>query len=90
MVARARGLGAEAERAFRRAIALRDGFAIAHYQLGLLLLEQGRQVPGRKAIAAAARIAHGLPDNAPLEEGDGMTARDLRAAARLHLAQEAR
>lgn len=85
LVARARGDGPTAERAFRRAIALRDDFAMAHYQLGLLLLEEGRPAPGRKAIAAAARIAQAQPDDAPLPEGDGMTAGALRAAARLHL-----
>jgi chemotaxis protein methyltransferase CheR len=85
IIARARGLPAEAERAFRHAIALRDGFAMAHYHLGLLMLEQGRDLPGRRAIAAAARIAHGLSDDAPLEEADGMTARELRAAIRLRL-----
>jgi chemotaxis protein methyltransferase CheR len=85
LIARARGDAPLAERAFRRAIALRDDFAMAHYQLGLLLLEGGRESPGRKAIAAAARIAQALADDAPLAEGDGMTAGALRATARLHL-----
>ncbi|MBO1074193.1 CheR family methyltransferase [Roseomonas marmotae] len=85
LVAWAAGRTAEAERAFRRAIALRDDFAMAHYQLGLLLLAEGRGVPGRKSIAAAARIAQGQPEDAPLQEADGMTAGMLRAAARLHL-----
>jgi chemotaxis protein methyltransferase CheR len=85
LVARARGAAPQAEQAFRRAIALRDDFAMAHYQLGLLLLEQGHASPGRKAIAIAARIAQALPADAPLAEGDGMTASALRAAARLHL-----
>ncbi|WP_233560026.1 CheR family methyltransferase [Teichococcus wenyumeiae] len=85
LIARARGEGPPAERAFRRAIALRDDFAMAHYQLGLLLLAEGRTAPGRKAIAVAARVAQALPDDAPLPEGDGMTAGELRAAARMHL-----
>jgi len=85
VLAHAQGQAAEAERAFRRTIALRDDFAMAHYQLGLLLLREGRRMPGRKAIAAAARIVHALPDHAALEEGDGMTAGELREAARLQL-----
>jgi chemotaxis protein methyltransferase CheR len=89
LIARARGESPAAERAFRRAIALRDDFAMAHYQLGLLLLGEGRLIPGRKAIAVAARIAQALPDDAPLPEGDGMTAGELRATARMHLHQPA-
>jgi chemotaxis protein methyltransferase CheR len=85
VLAHAQGRAAEAEQAFRRTLALRDDFAMAHYQLGLLLLREGRRLPGRKAIAAAARIVHALPDHAPLEEGDGMTAGELREAARLQL-----
>lgn len=87
LLAWAQGQAEKAERAFRRTLALRDDFAMAHYQLGLLLLQQGRRMPGRKAIAAAARIVHALPDTAPLEEGDGMTAGELREAARLQLEQ---
>ncbi|MBC9180263.1 protein-glutamate methyltransferase, partial [Roseomonas ludipueritiae] len=89
LIARARGDATAAERALRRAIALRDDFAMAHYQLGLLLLGEGRLIPGRKAIAVAARIAQAQPDDAPLPEGDGMTAGELRAAARMHLHQPA-
>jgi chemotaxis protein methyltransferase CheR len=85
VLAHAQGRAAEAEQAFRRTLALRDDFAMAHYQLGLLLLREGRRMPGRKAIAAAARIVHALPDHAKLEEGDGMTAGELREAARLQL-----
>jgi chemotaxis protein methyltransferase CheR len=87
LVAWAGGAAPQAERALRRAIALRDDFAMAHFQLGLLLLEQGRASAGRKAIAAAARIAQALPEGAALAEGDGMTAGALRAAARMHLHQ---
>jgi chemotaxis protein methyltransferase CheR len=85
ILAHAQGRAAEAEQAFRRTLTLRDDFAMAHYQLGLLLLREGRRIPGRKAIAAAARIVHALPDHAKLEEGDGMTAGELREAARLQL-----
>ncbi|WBV45368.1 protein-glutamate O-methyltransferase CheR [Pseudoroseomonas cervicalis] len=82
-----RGLGRPeaAERAFRRALYLRGDFAMAHYQLGLLLLDEGSPLAGRRALAVAGRLAQSLPDAAALPEGDGMTARALREAARLHL-----
>lgn len=83
----ARGLGqpGEAERAFRDALYLKGDFPMAHYQLGLLLLDEGRQMAGRRALATAARLARELPAATPLEEGDGMTARQLRELVRLHL-----
>ncbi|WP_235913774.1 CheR family methyltransferase [Teichococcus coralli] len=85
LVARALGRPAAAEQAFRRALYLRGDFIMAHYQLGLLLLDEGRAAAGRRALAVASRIAMSLPGDAALEEGDGMTAQELRTAARLHL-----
>lgn len=85
LVQRALGQRAAAERAFRRALYLRNDFAMAHYQLGLLLLDEGDAAAGRRALAAASRIAHAMPPEAIVEEGDGMTARALRETARLHL-----
>ncbi|MBO1079363.1 CheR family methyltransferase [Roseomonas haemaphysalidis] len=86
LLAAAAGERDRAERGFRRAIALRQDFAMAHYQLGLLLLAGGQRQPGRRAVAAAARIAGTLPGDAPLPEGDGLSASALRATARLQLA----
>ncbi|HWL82402.1 MAG TPA: CheR family methyltransferase [Roseomonas sp.] len=85
LVARALGRPAAAEQAFRRALYLRGDFVMAHYQLGLLLLDEGRAASGRRALAVASRIAMSLPGDTALEEGDGMTAQELRTAARLHL-----
>lgn len=88
----ARGLreNAAAEAAFRRALYLRGDFIMAHYQLGLLLLDEGRAPQGRRALATAARLAAALPGEAALEEGDGMTARQIQDMARLHLEAPAR
>lgn len=82
-----RGLGRPeaAERALRRALYLRGDFAMAHYQLGLLLLDEGSAPAGRRALAVAGRLAQSLPEAAELPEGDGMTAQALREAVRLHL-----
>lgn len=85
LIARALDMPAEAEAAFRRAIYLRKNFVMAHYQLGLLLLDTGRRSAGRRAVAAAARLALSLPRDSALEEGDGLTAGELRAIARLHV-----
>jgi chemotaxis protein methyltransferase CheR len=85
MVARALGETAAAEQAFRRALYLDGAFVMAHYQLGLLLLDQGQREAGRRALANASRIAQHLPDRSALEEGDGMTAKELRDSVRLQL-----
>jgi chemotaxis protein methyltransferase CheR len=85
LVARAQGRVDDAEAAFRRAIYLKRDFAMAHYQLGLLLLDEGRRTEGRRALAAAARLVTAWPGGTLLEEGDGMTARQLHAGVRLQL-----
>ncbi|UPG73414.1 protein-glutamate O-methyltransferase CheR [Roseomonas gilardii subsp. gilardii] len=85
LLARALGQATEAEAALRRALYLDRNFLAAHYQLGLLLLDLGRRQEGRRAIATAARIARALPGETPVEEGDGMTAANLHALARLQL-----
>jgi chemotaxis protein methyltransferase CheR len=85
IVARALGETAAAEQAFRRALYLDGAFVMAHYQLGLLLLDQGQREAGRRALANALRIAQHLPDRSALEEGDGMTAKELRDSVRLQL-----
>jgi chemotaxis protein methyltransferase CheR len=85
MVALGLGEPAEAEAALRRAIYLDKGFVTAHYQLGLLLLGRGAAEAGRRSIANAARLARGLPGEALLEEGDGMTAATLLSLSGRHL-----
>ncbi|MCQ8278719.1 protein-glutamate methyltransferase [Acetobacteraceae bacterium KSS8] len=72
----------DAEAAFRRALYLRKDFVMAHYHLGLLLLDTGRPVPGRRRIGEARRIALDLPEAAALPCGDGMTAGRLLALSR--------
>ncbi|MBL6455720.1 protein-glutamate methyltransferase [Belnapia sp. T6] len=86
LLAWGRGDRAEAEGAFRRAIYLDTGFVMAHYQLGLLLLKGGDPAKAHRAIGNALSIARGLPDAAPLREGDGLTAAAFRDLARLQLA----
>jgi chemotaxis protein methyltransferase CheR len=85
LIAQALNRPEEAEKSFLKGIYLDKSFAMAHYHLGLLLLAQGRPSPGRRSLTNAARIAAGLPDDQELEEGDGLTARDLRNLVRIHL-----
>ncbi|MFE1600598.1 CheR family methyltransferase [Methylobacterium sp. ID0610] len=81
LLARARARPDEAERAFRGAVYLDKGFVMAHYHLGLTLIAAGRAEAGRRAIANALRLAAALAPEAPLAEGDGLTAARLADAA---------
>jgi chemotaxis protein methyltransferase CheR len=85
LVRRGLGQGRAAAEAFRRALYLQGDFAMAHYQLGLLLLDEGERPGGRRALTVAARIAGGLPPGLLLEEGDGLSAAGLCDLARLQL-----
>jgi chemotaxis protein methyltransferase CheR len=79
------GDGPRAERGFRSALYLDNGFAMAHYLLGRHLLAHGREAEGTRALRNAARAAAGMPEGAELREGDGMTAGGLIAAVRATL-----
>ncbi|WP_181703960.1 CheR family methyltransferase [Chthonobacter albigriseus] len=85
LIHRALGDQAAAASALRRAIYLDRAFALAHYHLGLVLLAQGDRTAGRRAVANAGRLAAAMPGTADLAEGDGLTAADLVAVARLVL-----
>lgn len=77
-----------AEAALRKALYLDGGFVMAHLQLGLLRLERGDLAAGRRSLATAARLSGTFPADAPLPEGAGMTAQELREIARLYLDQQ--
>jgi chemotaxis protein methyltransferase CheR len=83
------GDGVRAERGFRSALYLDNGFTMAHYLLGRHLLAQGRNAEGIRALRNAARAAAGMPEDADLREGDGMTAGGLIAAVRATLGASA-
>jgi chemotaxis protein methyltransferase CheR len=85
LLAQAADLHHEAEKSFRRALYLDKSFVMAHYHLGLLLNQQERAGPARRALAAAARLAAALPAEAELPEGDGLTVKRLLGLVRLHL-----
>ena len=79
------GLGREpeAERAFRGALFIDRDFVMAHYQLGLFLNARGRPRPARRALDNALRLAQGMPPQAVLPEGDGVTAGEMVGVIRL-------
>lgn len=77
-----------AEKALRKALYLDGNFVIAHLQLGLLRLERGDKASGRRSLATAARLSGTFSPEAPLPEGAGMTAQELRDIARLYLDQQ--
>jgi chemotaxis protein methyltransferase CheR len=85
LIAQALGEFTDAEEAFRRALYLQQDFALAHYHLGLMLIETGRTAAGRRAVANAARIAAALPGDVEMREGDGLRAGELAQIARLSL-----
>ena len=76
------GDDARAEEGFRKALFLDNSFAMAHYLLGRHLMAQNRTTDGRRALTNALRAVTGLEPDAPLAEGDGMTAGALAAAVR--------
>jgi chemotaxis protein methyltransferase CheR len=85
LVAQAQGQLDEAEDALRRAVYLDGTFLMAQYHLGLVRLERGDNSGGRRSLTGVARLAATLSPTAPLCEGDGLRAGDLRELARLQL-----
>jgi chemotaxis protein methyltransferase CheR len=85
ILASANGDSTTAEHALRRALYLDKHYAIAHYHLGLILMDGGRTEAGRRSFANALRLADTLPPDTLLEDGDGMNASALRLLARQHL-----
>jgi chemotaxis protein methyltransferase CheR len=90
LLAQAMDLHLEAEKSFRRSIYVDKNFVMAHYHLGLLLLANGRQDPGSRSLANAARLASALEGERTMTEGDGVTAAELKDLVRLHLESLAR
>ncbi|WP_201859172.1 CheR family methyltransferase [Microvirga soli] len=85
LILRALGRSAEAEKSFLKSLYLDKNFAMAHYNLGLLLLDEGKPAPGRRSLTHAAQSVAAMADDHPLDEGDGMTAKELRDLVRIHL-----
>jgi chemotaxis protein methyltransferase CheR len=77
VIAQAAGQRARAEAALRRAIYLSGSMVMAHYHLGLLLLDGSTPEAGRRVMAQVVKLCDALPAAEALPEGDGLTPRDL-------------
>lgn len=77
----------EAERVLRRALYLDTDYALAHYQLGVVALEQGRRDDAHRAFRNVVQCLRTQDDDASIRSGDGTTASELRQFARLQLAE---
>jgi chemotaxis protein methyltransferase CheR len=77
VIAQAAGQRTRAEAALRRAIYLSGSMVMAHYHLGLLLLDGATPEAGRRIMAQVMKLCATLPETAILPESDGLTPRDL-------------
>ena len=77
VVAQAAGRRPYAEAALRRAIYLAGNMVMAHYHLGLLLLDGPAPEAGRRVMAQVAKLCEALPQAETLPESDGLTPRQL-------------
>ncbi len=79
------GATEEACAAFRRAIYLDRGFALAHYHLGASLKGSREWEMARKAFRNVLQILDGNRGEEPVPHGDGITTGELCELARMHL-----
>ena len=85
VIAQAAGERARAEAALRRAIYLAGNMVMAHYHLGLLLLDGATPEAGRRVMAQVVKLCDALPDGDVLPDGDGLTPRDLVERIKMRL-----
>jgi chemotaxis protein methyltransferase CheR len=77
VIAQAAGQRTRAEAALRRAIYLSGRMVMAHYHLGLLLLDGVTPEAGRRIMAQVLKLCADLPQTEALPESDGLSPRDL-------------
>ncbi|MBF0563057.1 MAG: protein-glutamate O-methyltransferase CheR [Alphaproteobacteria bacterium] len=75
----------EALQALQRAIYLDRSDPLVHYHLGLFLQRQGERSSALKSFRNACKVLARLDEGAVLDHGDGMTAHELAALARLQI-----
>jgi chemotaxis protein methyltransferase CheR len=79
------GHDADSERALRRAIYLDRNFALAHYHLALLLRKAGNSKGAIQALNNVVKLLSALEGSRPVEDGDGITAEELRQLTEMQL-----
>jgi chemotaxis protein methyltransferase CheR len=75
----------DAEAAFRKAIYLDRGLALAHYHLGTTLQVAGRFAAARKSFENVMELLADSPANTAVPLGDGLAARELLELSKMHL-----
>jgi chemotaxis protein methyltransferase CheR len=85
VIAQAAGEGARAEAALRRAIYLAGSMVMAHYHLGLLLMDGATPEAGRRVMAQVVKLCDALPEGDVLPDSDGLTPGDLVERIRMRL-----
>ena len=79
------GMTAESERSLRQALYLDRNFALAHYHLGLALKRDRRTRGSARSFGNVLRVLGGVPDDAVIEAGPGVTVTALKELAKMHL-----
>jgi chemotaxis protein methyltransferase CheR len=77
--------GDEAESSLRQALYLDRNFALAHYHLGLALKRDGKMPASRRSFGNVLSALTGVPDDAELRAGRGITAVRLNELAGMQL-----
>jgi chemotaxis protein methyltransferase CheR len=85
VIAQAAGQRTRAEAALRRAIYLSGRMVMAHYHLGLLLLDGATPEAGRRIMAQVLKLCAGLPGTDVLPESDGLSPRELSERIEMRL-----
>lgn len=85
VIAQAAGDWPHAQAALRRAVYLSSRMVMAHYHLGLALLEGGEPAAGQRSLALVLRLCADLPGDSLVPDADGLTARDLAARVQMQL-----
>jgi chemotaxis protein methyltransferase CheR len=75
----------DAEAAFRRAIYLDRGFALAHYHLALLLAKTGRRASALLSLRNVERLLSNMRGQDRIADADGLTAADLGELTVMHM-----
>lgn len=75
----------ESARSLRQAIYLDRNFALAHYHLGLALKRNQQSGSAARSFENAVRVLKGLPKDAMVSGGPGITVGDLRGLAQMQV-----
>jgi chemotaxis protein methyltransferase CheR len=78
----------ESERSLRRAIYLDRNFALAHYHLGVALKRNQRVSEAARAFGNVVRVLAGMPVEAMVPGGSGLTVTELKELTKTQLRQE--